>query len=141
MKYEESENIYMNNFYKVLSKHRGKRESGYMFLNPIHKKPSEDEIDYSNEVMVRYFVQKSNSATATVYEVDSVQFNSLQKNPFYTCIGVLWKIKGNINTTESSDGPIIGVRDFNKDSTTRAKKRINNINLVLNNPLEFYKDI
>ena len=141
MKYEEHENIYMNNFYKVLSKHRGKRDPGYMFLNPKHKKPSEDEIDYTKEVMVRYFVQKSNSPTATVYEVDITQFNSLQKNPFYTCIGVLWKIKGNTETTESSDGPIIGVRDFNIDSISLAKKTINNINLVLNNPLEFYKDI
>jgi hypothetical protein len=65
----------------------------------------------------------------------------LQKNPFYTCIGVLWKIKGNTETTESSDGPIMGVRDFNIDSISLAKKTINNINLVLNNPLEFYKDI
>ena len=136
----EDENVYMNGIYAMLSDKRGKLD-GLTFVEPQYKKPKVEHINYSDEYIVRYFVKKSNSENSTIYEVDSIQFNTLQKNSFYTCIPVLWKITGNIDTIESDETEIVGVRDFNLKSVQKAKVKIKNIEKVLNNPLEFYKNI
>lgn len=136
----EDENIYMNSLYSALTKNRGKLD-GIIFTHPVSKKPKISDINYENEYIQRYFVKKRNAETSTIYEVGLDQFNTIQKNPFYLCITVLWKIKGKLETTDTQDGKILGVREFNLNSISKAKNRMTGISLLLNNPLEFYRDI
>lgn len=136
----KDENIYMNSLYSTLAKRRGKLD-GLIFVEPITKKPNVDEINYGDKFIVRYFVKKSNSEQNTIYEIDSVQFNTLQKNSFYTCIPVLWQVSGGIETKNTDQGKIVGAREFNLNSVKKANNKIKGIGKVLNNPLEFYKDI
>lgn len=136
----ENENIYMNSLYSTLAKKRGKLD-GIIFANPVSRKPKVSQINYDDEYIQRYFVKKSNTERSTIYEVDLGQFNTIQKNPFYVCATILWKIKGNTETVKTDDGNILGVREFNLNSTMKANAKIKGMSLILNNPLEFYKNI
>jgi len=91
----------------------------------------------------RYFIQ--NLSSAVIYEVDNLQFKLYNSNKLdtnlYNIVVVKWHITGNIEDSyKNSNVFVIGVKNKNKESIRKAKKKIPGLSAKLTNLLEFYAD-
>ena len=138
---EDDTNIHLNSRYTVLAQLRGVGDMGVFFEKPTLFKANPTEEDYRQGFFDRFFVKKSTSTEFPIYEVDATQFDELRNNPFYLSTFFSWKLTGNIETIESEDDRIPGVRDYNLANILRAKSFIPGIDTYIKNPLEFHRQI
>jgi hypothetical protein len=91
--------------------------------------PAPTEIEYKRGYIQRYFVQKSNDINSYIFEVSKHSFTSLQINPYFTIVAILWKISGNPNE----------IMDANGKSIKIGNKTIPSLHKYLQNTLQFSK--
>lgn len=91
--------------------------------------PAPTEIEYKNGYIRRYFVQKSNDINSYIFEVNKYNFASLQINPYFTIVAILWKISGKPDE----------IMDANSKSIKIGNKTIPSLHKYLQNTLQFYK--
>ena len=138
---DEDTNIHLNSRYTVLAKFRGSSDLGVFFDQPTLYKSKPTDEDYRQGFFDRFFVRKSTSSEFPIYEVDAIQFQELRNNPFYLSTFFSWKLTGNIETVESDDDRIPGVRDYNLANILRARSFIPGIDTYIKNLLEFHRQI
>jgi hypothetical protein len=85
-------------------------------MAPISTKPFITRQNINDGYVVRYFTSFV-SNPKMIYEIDSKQYDTLRKNPYYTAIQLNWYITGEIEdiTTPASD-IIKGTRQRNLSS-------------------------
>lgn len=79
--------------------------------------PTPNYIDYRRGYIVRYFIQRVNDKDATIYEVNSKEYEKYLTDPFWNAVSLEWRISGNLNEIEYS----------NKQSLNIASKKISSI--------------
>lgn len=113
----------------------GNKTSRYETPIAISRVPTGDE--YAIGIMERYFVQKRNSPSNTIIEIDNIQFNKInqQNNPGIN--GVIWKellINWRISKIPKQDA-----YELNRRLVTEAENNFPGLKNFLSNYLEFYK--
>jgi hypothetical protein len=91
--------------------------------------PAPTEIEYKRGYIQRYFVQKSNDINSYIFEVNKYNFASLQINPYFTIVAILWKISGKPDE----------IMDANSKSIKIGNKTIPSLHKYLQNTLQFSK--
>lgn len=91
-------------------------------LSPINHNiktfvPTPNYIDYRRGYIVRYFIQRVNDENATIYEVNSKEYEKYLTDEFWSSVSLEWRISGNLNEIEYS----------NKKSLTKASKKIKSL--------------
>lgn len=101
--------------------------------------PEPTENDYLNGYIQRYFVQKINDKSASIYEVSDTEYNRVLTKPIYNGVSIKWRITGPIS--ESLINSVIdkGVRESNRISISLATDTIPNLKFYLPNLLQFHK--
>jgi hypothetical protein len=89
--------------------------------------PVPDYLDYRRGYVVRYFIQRINDDNATIYEVNSKNFEKYLTDPFWNAVSLDWRILGSMEEIEKS----------NKASVTLASKKMYAILFYLPNYLQF----
>lgn len=139
---QESVNPFLNNRYSVISSYRGNAsDMSNIQQNPKLSKPTPTDKDYETGSIKRFFVQKNTSENFPIVEVDIVQFQDFLTNSFFKTALILWRISGEVESSGTKEDYMMGVREYNQNSINNVKSKMNQIELVLNNPLEFYKKI
>lgn len=113
----------------------------FVIVYPETVVPKPDEGDYMQTFIIRYFVRRANDEYGHIFEVTESVFNEYDKNPFWICESLIWRISGPADTIYNEDGTIKdkGIIPGNKASLGIASKKLKNISLYLPNLLQFYK--
>lgn len=91
--------------------------------------PEPKEFDYKRGYITRYFVQKSNDTSASVFEISSSTFTNLSSNAFYKTVTLDWRLIGTIEQ----------IKESNFKSVKIAAKVLPRVQIYLPNLLQFYK--
>ena len=110
----------------------------------VQTAPTDDERETG--VIIRYFLQQSNSPTAPIYEVDKEQFEEWAKeggaidNGFYNGVLMRWRIKGNLETVVEDNGVIIrGVLEGNQNSIDLASETLPDLKNQITNLVKYWR--
>ena len=102
--------------------------------------PKPTKEDYENQFIERYFVQRVNDVNGFIFEVDSVEFDNLENNPYWKKEKMRWRISGPLDPVYQNGNLIdIGVKKSNIGSLSIISGKLKNINLYIPTPLQFYK--
>jgi len=103
--------------------------------------PKPSDFDYKKGYVVRYFIQKTNDKSSSIFEVDNIQFSKYKKNPFFVNTSIRWRIKGPLEDVYNDIGEIVdkSVSESNRIAIHLVKHKIPNLKLYLPNLLQFYK--
>lgn len=102
--------------------------------------PKPTKEDYENQFIERYFVQRVNDVNGFIFEVNSVEFDNLENNPYWKKEKMRWRISGPLDPVYQNGNLIdIGVKNSNNGSLSIISKKLKNINLYISTPLQFYK--
>ena len=118
-----------------------KNIENFNFQIPQTIVPKPTESDYSNGVIRRYFIQKTNDSNGFVFEVSLEVHDELINNPFWKVADLKWRISGPKETVYNKVGELsdVGVEITNKQIINLTSKKIKNIGLYLPNLLQFHK--
>jgi hypothetical protein len=113
----------------------------YTIVIPETLVPTPNEVDYSNGIIKRYFVQKSNDDNGHIFEVKNDTYETYLENPYWKGVELFWRIEGPKEIVYKNDGGIedIGVYNSNMASINIASTKLKNIGLYLPNILQFHK--
>lgn len=128
------------NMYSKLVEKNGINLTTIETPNTIIPKPSDD--DYKMGYINRYFAQKSNDKSSSVFEIDNDTYFELFENPYWTVVLINWRISGPINKKINPQTGMVmdeGVIDYNNKQKQKALKTIPNISYYIQNPLLFYR--
>tara|TARA_B100000287_G_C20645692_1_gene785049 strand:- start:41 stop:790 length:750 start_codon:yes stop_codon:yes gene_type:complete len=110
----------------------------------VQTAPTDDEREAG--VIIRYFLQQSNSPTAPIYEVDKEQFEEWAKeggaidNGFYNGALMRWRIRGNLETVVEDNGVIIrGVLEGNQNSIDLASETLPDLKNQITNLVKYWR--
>ena len=95
--------------------------------------------DYTSGYIRRYFVQKYNDKSESIYEVSSTEFKRVLTKPNYTGVSIKWRISGPINESFQYSTVDPGVRQSNRIAISLYKEQIPNLKFYLPNLLQFHK--
>jgi hypothetical protein len=103
--------------------------------------PTTIENDYKRGWITRYFIQKTNDKSSTIYETNYSQYSKILSNALYTGVVVRWRISGPIATQYDSSGNVLdkGVRESNRIAISLVSDKIPNLKFYLPNLLQFHK--
>jgi hypothetical protein len=103
--------------------------------------PNVTDSDYSKGWISRYFVQKTNDKSSSIYEVNYSEFIRIKYNTLFTSVIIKWRISGPKTTQYDSSGNILdkGVRESNRISISLVNDKIPNLKFYLPNLLQFHK--
>jgi len=103
--------------------------------------PTTIESDYKRGWITRYFIQKTNDKSSTIYETNYSQYSKILSNALYTGVIVRWRISGPIATQYDSSGNVLdkGVRESNRIAISLVSDKIPNLKFYLPNLLQFHK--
>jgi hypothetical protein len=103
--------------------------------------PTPIESDYKRGWITRYFIQKTNDKSSTIYETNYSQYSKILSNALYTGVIVRWRISGPIATQYDSSGNVLdkGVRESNRIAISLVSDKIPNLKFYLPNLLQFHK--
>jgi len=132
----------------MVTQEYNKTSSFQLGMPIVQIKPKPTTNDYHTGWFIRYFVQQSNDPTSYVFEIDQKQFDQISgmssaiNFPKYITASLRWKIVGPLhdlmdNLTLKVIDP--GVADTNERSIKNAKIIISNIDIRLQNLVEFWK--
>lgn len=111
--------------------------SSYKYITPANYKPIITEQDYERGYITRFFVGKINYFD--VYETNNKEYK-LANSIYYNKAKVDWKITGpEFNIFDGKILQTTGVVNYNILSINNAKAYISNIQLILNNPKQFWR--
>lgn len=99
------------------------------------------EIDYNRGYVIRYFTQKANDLSASIYEISNGDYNKLSSTVMFITTNLRWRITGPKEPTYTEAGKIKdkGVRESNKISIQLASDIMINLKLYLPNLITFHK--
>lgn len=107
------------------------------YISPIPYQPSPNADDYSTGEIQRFFVQKRNNPLATIIEIDTNQFNSINivnapgiNGDIWNKIMITWKI---------SRFPVDDIAIINRRALINSENNFPGIGLYISNVLEFYR--
>jgi len=108
-------------------------------INTIIPKPT--DLDYQRGYIKRYFVQKTNDKSSSIYEIDDLGFTNFRYKPNLTVVSLKWRIKGPKETQYDSSGNVIdkSVSESNRIAIKLVSDKIPNLKLYLPNLLQFHK--
>ena len=131
----------LNTKYTLLFARRSKTKRSVFRNHPVEYRPHPQEQDYRRTLFERYFAVKSSDKNAPVIEIDSDQYNYFKKIPFYTTVGLTWKISGPLRNVVDEDGifQYEGVYEYNSAQIRRARKVMPGIYKKVGSLLELYK--
>jgi hypothetical protein len=92
--------------------------------------PTADE--YDDGYMYRYFINRVNSSTKDIIEINLAQYDYFSKNVLYCHTKMMWRI---------SRYSIEDVIYFNRQSIKSSERTIPGITEYLQNPIQYYKNI
>lgn len=109
----------------------------YNFVQPSTYIPTVDQKDYDNGYITRYFIGRINYFQVT--ETNAKDYNIA--NPAYFAKSkIKWKITGpEFNVYNKKTLETTGVVDYNILRINEAAQYIKNIEVVLNNPRQFWR--
>lgn len=111
--------------------------SSYGYVTPATYKPILTQQDYENGYITRFFVGKINYFD--IFETNNKEYN-LANSIYYNKVKVDWKITGpEFNVYNGKILQTAGVVNYNLLSINEARVYIPNIQLVLNNPKQFWR--
>jgi hypothetical protein len=91
--------------------------------------PEPIDLDYKRGYIVRYFLQKSNDTNGLIFEIKKSSVDKFSDNPFYTIVGLDWRITGSTADIKKSNGASVRI----------ASETIPKLALYLPNLLQFHK--
>ena len=91
--------------------------------------PTPIDVDYKRGYIIRYFLQKSNDRNGLIFEIKKQSLSKFSDNPFYTLVGLDWRLTGEPDEVKKSNSASIRI----------ASETIPKIQLYLPNLLQFYK--
>jgi hypothetical protein len=91
--------------------------------------PEPIDLDYKRGYIVRYFLQKSNDTNGLIFEIKKSSVDKFSDNPFYTIVGLDWRITGST----------VDIKKSNAASVRIASETIPKLALYLPNLLQFHK--
>ena len=91
--------------------------------------PTPIDVDYERGYIIRYFLQKSNDINSVIFEIKKSSIGKFSDNPFYTIVGLDWRISGSSNDVKKS----------NSESIRIASQTIPKLAFYLPNLLQFHK--
>lgn len=108
-------------------------------IKTVIPKPTED--DYRIGYILRFFIQKTNDNSSSIYEVDNPTFNYLNSKPFYKGVILKWRISGPLTIVSDTNSNILNksVSESNRIAIEIEAKKIPNLKLYLPNLLQFHK--
>lgn len=65
--------------------------------------PKPNYLDYRRGYIIRYFIQRFNDKDATIYEVNSKQYEKYSTDNFWNAISLEWRISGTYDEIEKSN--------------------------------------
>lgn len=101
--------------------------------------PEPTENDYLNGYIQRYFVQKINDKSASIYEVSNTEYSRVLTKPIYTGVSLKWRISGSISEKFINSVLDKGVRESNRIAISLVVDKIPNLKFYLPNLLQFHK--
>lgn len=110
---------------------------GSRYVTPVPYSPSPTMDDYKLGKIDRFFIQKRNSSSDTIMEIDADQYNSVnvKNNPgingvIYNSLTIVWVI---------SRLPAVDAAYINELTIRKSLSSFPNLNRVLTDTLQFYK--
>ena len=91
--------------------------------------PTPTESEYKVGYIKRYFIQKANDTSSTIYEVSSDNFTKYITSPFYSAASMHWRLSGTVDE----------IKESNFKSTKLVSKKLPNLMMYLSNYLQFAK--
>ena len=111
--------------------------SNYKFLQPSTYIPTITQKDYTEGYINRFFVGRINYFE--VIETSYKDFN-MTDTTYFTKVQINWKITGvEFNVYNGKMLETVGVVNYNKYRILEAQKVIPKIDLILNNPKQFWR--
>lgn len=105
--------------------------------SPVAIQPRPTPDDYQRGLIQRFFIQKRNNPLSTIVEIDSTQYNGINKINSPGLNGVIWNkllIPWRISMIPPNDVATLNTREI-----VKAERDFPGIGNFLSNPLEFYK--
>jgi len=102
--------------------------------------PNPTDSDYKKGYITRFFIQKSNDKTSSVYEVSSQNFRKYSTSKLYRGVNLKWRITGPLKMMFNESGGIhdIGVSESNKKAMELVSTSMPALRLYLVHLLQFY---